>query len=76
MSNKAFHNLFCNPQKSIYTSSGSFDSKSRGCQLFFTLINGIYKNFTTSLRNDWQPMLFESKIPERCENSFVDYRIT
>ena len=38
MNNKAFHNLFCNPQKSFHTSPNN-----RGCQSFFQLNNSIYK---------------------------------
>ena len=39
MSNKAFRNLFCNPQEFSHL----LDSNNRGCQSFFKLNNSIYK---------------------------------
>ena len=42
LNNKAFGNIFCNPQKSFHTSPESFDLKNRGCQPFFKLNNSIY----------------------------------
>ena len=42
LNNKAFGNLFCNPQKSFHTSPESSDSNNSGCQPFFKLNNSIY----------------------------------
>ena len=42
LNNKAFGNLFCNPQKSFHTSPETSDSNNRGCQPFFKLNNSIY----------------------------------
>ena len=41
--NKAFGNLFCNPQKSFQTSPESSESNKRGCQPFFKLNNNTRK---------------------------------
>ena len=35
--NKAFCNLFCNPQNSFHIFPGSSDSSDRGCQSFFIM---------------------------------------
>ena len=43
LNNKAFGNLFCNPQKSFHTSPESSDSNNRGCQPFIKLNISIYK---------------------------------
>ena len=43
MNDKAFRNLFCNPQKSLHTSPGSSHLNNRGCQSFSKLSNGIKK---------------------------------
>ena len=37
LNDKAFGNLFSNPQKSFHTSPESSDSNYRGCQAFFNL---------------------------------------
>ena len=41
LNNKAFGNLFCNPEKSFHTSPRSSDSNNRGYRPFFKLNNGI-----------------------------------
>ena len=42
LNNKAFGNIFCNPQKSFHTSPESFNSNNKGYQPFFKLNNSIY----------------------------------
>ena len=42
LNNKAFGNLFYNPQKSFHTSPESSDSNNRGCQPSFKLNNSTY----------------------------------
>ena len=41
MNNKAFGNIFCNPEKSFHTSPRSSASNNRGYRPFFKLNNGI-----------------------------------
>ena len=41
LNNKAFGNLFCNPEKSFHTSPRSSDSNNRGYRPFFKLNNSI-----------------------------------
>ena len=50
MNNKAFCNLFCDPQNSFHTSPGSSDSNNKDCQfqIFFKLNNGIKKKKNTT----------------------------
>ena len=86
MNNKAFGNIFCNSQKSFHTSPKSSDSNNRGYRPFSKLNNGIciYKNpriFCKCKCHCWVWRMVDSlyyssrKISERCENSFLDYRI-
>ena len=87
MNNKAFGNLFCNSQKSFYTSPGSSDSINRGYRSFFKLNNSIYiykhprRNFFFCKCHCWVWRMIDKvyyssrKVPGRCENSFVNYRI-
>ena len=72
-----------------YTFSHLPDSNNRGCQSFFKLNNSIYKkkkNLQLAVKffckcYCWVWTMVDSlyhssrKIPERCENSFVDYKI-
>ena len=86
MNNKAFGNLFCNLQKSFHTSTGSstriieaIDHSSNS-----TIVFAFTKNpriFCKCKCHCWVWRMIDSlyyssrKVPGRCENSFVNYRI-
>ena len=86
LNHKAFGNLFCNSQKSFHTSPAPYESNNKGYRSFFKLNNDIYTKITTRIFckckwHCWVWKMIDSlyyssrKILERCENSFVNYRI-
>ena len=81
--NKAFCNLFCNPQKSFHTSPTRIIeavNHSSNSTIAFTKKLTSSRKFSSKCYC-WVWRMVDSlyyssrKIPERCENSFVDCRI-
>ena len=88
MNNKAFRNLVCNPQKSFFHSSPTLIIEAVNHSLNSTIAFTKKKKkkihvavIFSSKCYCWVWRMVDSlyysswKIPERCENSFVDYRI-
>ena len=83
MNKKVFRNSFCNPQKSFHTSlTRIIEVVNHSSNSTIALKkNTPTRNFFSSKCYCWVWRMVDSlyyssrKIPKRCENSFVDYRI-
>ena len=83
MNNKAFRNLFCNPQKSFHTSPiWVIEAVNHSWNSTIAFTKSLHLGVICSSKcYCWVWRMVDSlyyssrKIPEKCENSFVNYRI-